>query len=270
MYRDAASALDEHDRAVGAILIGETLVAQCERAVERIRNPHATERWGAMRDLHDDYAEIWRQLDRARHELSLRGVNTTGYEELRPQVKPTISAPSAPSAAPSAAARARADRDQAIDLEALEDARRAIAELKLAVPGADWKAIARRTHELVEIPALRRRHRLAVTGVVAGVMCGLTMLILGAMPAPKKDPGLEMRREISTIAQQRKVKLHYLALAIDHGEPSCDRPIAHDYVKLLVMDGRGDDAEAFADRYLGRCGEDTVVENWANAPRPPR
>ena len=33
MYRDAATALDEHDRAVGAILIGETLIAQCERLV---------------------------------------------------------------------------------------------------------------------------------------------------------------------------------------------------------------------------------------------
>ena len=32
MYRDAPAALDERDRAVGAILIGEALLASCERA----------------------------------------------------------------------------------------------------------------------------------------------------------------------------------------------------------------------------------------------
>ena len=260
MYRDAASSLDEHDRAVGAILIGETLLAQCEHATELIHAPHAPERWRAMHDLHDDYAEIWRQLDRARGELARRGANTMGYEELRPRVKRSVTVPRDD----------RDDREQAVDLEALEDARRAIAELKLAVPGADWQAIAQRTHELVETPQLHRRHRLAVAGVLGAVVLGLTSFLLGAMPEKKPDPAIEMRRELVDIAQQRKLKLHYLALATGHGAAaSCEPPLAHEYVKLLVMDGRGDDAERFADAYLGRCGEDRVVENWANAPRPP-
>ena len=69
MYRDAASILDEHDRAVGAILIGESLLAQCDRRADQICDPHHTERWRAMREIQDDYPEIWRQLDRAREVL---------------------------------------------------------------------------------------------------------------------------------------------------------------------------------------------------------
>src|SRR5262245_32067369 len=124
MYRDTATALDEHDRAVGAILIGEALVAQCERNVGRARDQrlsHTHDRWTAMREIHDDYPEIWRQLDRARAVLAARGANTAGYEELRPHVRPTLALPSE-------------KHETALDPEALDDARRAIAELKLAVP----------------------------------------------------------------------------------------------------------------------------------------
>src|SRR6187549_3744715 len=128
MYRDSVNAIDEHDRAVGAILIGESLIAQCERAVDTFRNPHAHDRWRAAREIHDDYPEIWRQLDRARSVLASRGANTAAYEEIRPNVKPSLAVPSA-------------TQDTEIDIEALDDARRAVAELKLAVPGADWKAI---------------------------------------------------------------------------------------------------------------------------------
>ena len=45
MYRDTASALDEHDRAVGAILIGEALVDTCEEAGSPLE-PH--DRWRAF------------------------------------------------------------------------------------------------------------------------------------------------------------------------------------------------------------------------------
>src|SRR3954469_8676170 len=153
MYRDSGNALDEHDRAVGAILIGEALVAQCDRAVSRIRDPRlssAPDKWRAMREVHDDYPEIWRQLDRARSVLAARGANTAGYEELRPHVRPTLALPSE-------------RNDAEIDTAALDDARRAIGELKLAVPGADWKAIAKRTTALVDTPQLHRKHRLAVS-----------------------------------------------------------------------------------------------------------
>ena len=254
MYRDEAFALDEHDRAVGSILIGESLMAQCERSADRIRNPHDPERWRAMREIQDDYPEIWRQLDRAREILAARGVNTMKYEERRPHVRRSVAVESE-------------DHSQSVDVEALEDARRAIAELKLAVPGADWKAIAKRTQDMVELPELRRRNRLPVFGIVSFVVLAVATWFMSSIPDPKVDERELMRQELTEVASQRKVKIRYLALAI--GE-RCDAPVAHEYVKLLVMDGQGDQAERFADGYLGRCGEDTVVENWANAPRPPR
>lgn len=252
MYRDAAFALDEHDRAVGAILIGESLMAQCERSADRIRNPKDTERWRAMREIQDDYPEIWRQLDRAREVLAARGANTTKYEEMRPHVRRSL-------------AVEHADHTQGVDADALEDARRAIAELKLAVPGADWKAIAKRTHELVEMPELRRRNKLSVVAVVSVVTLAVLTWFLSSIPDKKVDERELMRQELTEVASQRKVKIQYLQLAIGQ---RCDPPVAHEYVKLLVMDGQGDQAERFADQYFGRCGEDTVVENWANAPRP--
>ncbi len=254
MYRDSVNAIDEHDRAVGAILIGESLLAQCERAVDTFKNPHAPDRWRAAREIHDDYPEIWRQLDRARAVLAGRGANTMAYEEMRPNVRPSLAVPSE-------------SQETEIDPEALDDARRAIAELKLAVPGADWKAIAKRTIELVEMPSLHRRHRLAVGTILTGLMLAIVTWFVAITPEKKKDKAEAMRHEIAEIANQRKVRIEILASAI--GE-RCNAPLAHEYVKLLVMDGRGPDAENFADVYTGRCGEDTVVENWANAPRPPR
>ncbi len=254
MYRDEAFALDEHDRAVGSILIGESLMAQCERSAERMGNPHDPERWRAMRAIQDDYPEIWRQLDRAREVLAARGANTIKYEEMRPNVRRSL-------------AVENKDHTQSVDVDALEDARRAISELKLAVPGADWKAIAKRTHDLVEMPALRHRNRLPVFGIVSFVVLAVATWVLSSIPEPKVDERELMRQELAEVASQRKVKIHYLELAIGQ---RCDPPVAHEYVKLLVMDGQGDQAERFADGYLGRCGADTVVENWANAPRPPR
>ncbi len=254
MYRDSANALDESDRAVGAILIGEAMLAQCERAVDRVRDPHAHERWRAMREIHDDYPEIWRQLDRARAVLAARGGNTTAYEEMRPHVRPSLIVPNDA-------------HETAVDPEALDDARRAVAELKLCVPGADWKAIARRTTELVEMPQLHRRHRLAVGTILSVLTLAVVTWFVAITPEKKQDRAEAMRHEIAEIANQRKVRIDILASAVGD---RCNASLAHEYVKLLVMDGRGHDAEMFADRYTGRCGEDTVVENWANAPRPPR
>jgi hypothetical protein len=254
MYRDEANAVDEHDRAVGAILIGEALIAQCERSADRIRDPHAPERWRAMREIQDDYPEIWRQLDRARQVLAARGANTQAYEDMRPHVRRSVTA-------------LREEQIEVIDRDALEDARRAIAELKLAVPGADWKAIAKRTHDLVEMPELRRDQRFAVAGIVSFVTLAILTWFLSSIPEKKVDEREVMRHELTEVALQRKVKIQYLQLAIGN---RCDPPIAHEYVKLLVMDGRHETANTFADDYLGRCGEDTVVENWANAPRPTR
>ncbi len=253
MYRDASTDLDEHDRAVGAILIGEALVAQIEQTAEELRQPHAADRWRKLRDAQDDYPEIWRQLDRARHELALRGANTMGYEELRPHVRTAL-------------ATSGDDRAQRIDCDALEDARRAIAELKLAVPGTDWRAIDRRTNTLVETPQLHKRQWVGITSVLTLLLAAGATWIIGAIPPEKVDDREVMRRELGDVVRARKVKIEYLRHA---NVTQCAPPLAQEYTKLLVMDGRGDAAELFADDYLVRCGEDTVVENWANAPRPP-
>ena len=252
MYRDEAFAMDEHDRAVGSILIGESLMARCEQSADRIRNPRDPERWRAMREIQDDYPEIWRQLDRAREVLAARGANTMKYEEMRPNVRRSLAVDNE-------------DRTQSVDVEALEDARRAIAELKLVIPGADWKAIAKRTHDLVEMPELRRRIRLPVVGIVSFVVLAVLTWFMSSIPEPQVDERAAMRQELSEVASQRRVKIQYLELAIGQ---RCDPPVAREYVKLLVMDGQGDRAERIADQYLDRCGEDTVIENWANAPRP--
>src|SRR5258706_7041223 len=156
MYRDTAHALDEHDGVVGAILIGEALVDECDRAASRINlvaaEPTEHDRWRAVHEVHDTYPEIWHHLDRARTELAHRGANTVAYDELRPHVK-----------------RAATDVDaKAIDTDALDEVKRAIAELKLAVPGADWRAIAARTDGLVRAPLLgkERRTRVALGAVI--------------------------------------------------------------------------------------------------------
>lgn len=250
MYRDASTALDERDRAVGAILIGEALLASCERA-RRLGETEGPEAWRAIRDAHDEFPEVWRSLDRARHELARRGVNVTGYDELRPHARTRL-------------ASSGGDDVVLVDPAALDDARRATDELKLAVPGADWAAIDRRTSGLVHAPLVQRRHnRLVLAGL--GVVFAIAVLSWWASLTPSARPSRaeEMRRQIAQIAQQRKVKIIQLqASLVDR----CDPPIAHELARQLVMDGRGLDARDFAALYTQRCGEDPVISHWANAP----
>lgn len=253
MYRDAQTALDERDRAVGAILIGEALIASCERACKlgEEANPGS---WRAIRDAHDDFPEIWRSLDRARHVLARRGINVTGYDELRPHVRTRL-------------ATAGDDAEAVhVDPVALDDARRATDELKMLVPGADWVAIEQRTSGLVHAPLIKRqRTRLIVGGLIAGFTVAVLTWAASIMPHKKPDPHAEMRREIAEIAIQRKVKIVELQRSL--GE-RCDADQAHELAKQLVMDGRIDDAKLLAGTYEGRCGDDEVLERWAAAPRP--
>lgn len=253
MYRDAQAALDERDRAVGAILIGEALIASCERAqvMGKADGPSA---WRAIRDAHDDFPEIWRSLDRARQVLARRGINVTGYDELRPHVRTRL-------------ATGGDDADTVrVDPAALDDARRATDELKLAVPGADWAAIDRRTTGLVRVPLLRRTRNLLIAGVL---MLVFTVVVLSwaSLLVPHRKPGRHdaMRHEISQIAQQRRVKIVELQRSL--GE-RCDPPQAHELAKQLAMDGRRIAVRSFAADYTTRCGDDVVVMNWANAPKP--
>jgi hypothetical protein len=254
MYRDASTALDERDRAVGAILIGEALIASCERA-RMLGDSHGPEAWRAMRDAHDDFPEIWRSLDRARQELARRGVNVIGYDELRPHVRSRLAT--------------SGDGDDAdavrVDPAALDDARRATGELKLAVPGADWAAIERRTSGLVHLPQLRKRNRPVVGGLIALFVVAAIMWVSSLEPRSRPDRQAAMRREIAEIAQQRRVRITELQQAIgERCMPAC----AHELAKQLVMDGRTSEARSFAADYIERCGDDEVISRWANAPRP--
>jgi hypothetical protein len=251
MYRDGSTALDERDRAVGAILIGEALIASCERA-RQLGASDGPEAWRAIRDAHDDFPEIWRSLDCARQVLARRGVNVTGYDELRPHVRTHL---------------ASADDDAPrVDPAALDDARRATDELKLAVPGADWAAIEQRTSGLVHAPLVARRRNRLILGALAGAFAiAASLWTASLVPRRKPDRAEEMRREIAQIAQQRKVKIIALQASL---ADRCDPPTAHELAKQLVMDGRGLDAREFATLYTARCGEDPVIAHWASAPLP--
>jgi hypothetical protein len=253
MYRGTSTVLDERDRAVGAILIGEALIASCERA-QVIGESHRAEAWRAIRDAHDDFPEIWRSLDRARHVLAQRGVNVTGYDELRPHVRTRL----ATSGEDAEAVR--------VDPVALDDARRATDELKLAVPGADWAAIERRTSGLVHARLVpHKRIRLAVGGVVALFAVAAVMWLSMLTPHEKPDRRAAMRRELAEIAQHRRVRIAELQSSL--GE-RCDPTQAHELTKQLVMDGRGGDAKRFAASYTERCGEVPAVTRWAAAALP--
>jgi hypothetical protein len=253
MYRDAQPSLDERDRAVGAILIGEALIASCERAQELGANA-APESWRAIRDAHDDFPEIWRSLDRARQVLARRGINVTGYDELRPHVRTRL-----------ATSGDDAD-DVKVDPVALDDARRATNELKLAVPGADWQAIDQRTSGLIQAPLHRRRgQRLIVGGLIAGFVIAVVTWAAAIMPNRKPDRAAAMRRELADIAQHRRIKIMELTATLGD---RCEPPTAHELARELVMDGRGDDAKQLAKTYAARCGDDAVLVRWAHAPRP--
>jgi hypothetical protein len=254
MYRDAKANLDERDRAVGAILIGEALIASCERAqvIGQSRGPDA---WRAIRDAHDDFPEIWSSLDRARHVLAQRGVAVTGYDELRPTVRTRL-------------ATGGDDDGDAVQLDpvALDDARRAAEELKLAVPGADWAAIDRRTAGLVRAPLIsHERNRLIAGGLVGLFLVGALSWFASIVPENKPDRAAELRRELAEITVQRRLRIIELRGALFE---RCDPARAHELAKQLVMDGRGSEARQFAASYTTRCGEDPAVERWANAPRP--
>lgn len=252
MYRDVPGGLDERDHAVGAILIGEALIASCERA-RRLGRTDGPEAWRAIRDAHDEFDEVWRSLDRARGVLAQRGANVTGYDELRPHVRTQLASTGSGDAL-------------RVDPAALDDARRAAGELKLAVPGTDWAAIERRTSGLVGAPLLQRRHgRIAVAALALVFTVAVLAWWASLVPHRRPDRGEAMRREIAGIAEQRKVKI--AALQAGLGE-RCDPAAARELTRELVMDGRGLDARQFAADYEARCGEDDVVARWAGAPLP--
>ena len=253
MYRDVASGLDEHDRAVGSILIVEQLLDACGREADVARQADSQQqtRWQAIGRFHDALHDLWRLMDRARDDLARRGANTVAYDELRPHAR----------RAPS-----KVGEGGDLDTSPLDDARAALETLMLAVPGTDWKAIAARTQGLVASPiARRRRQRWSIAAVIAGLALAMVTWGFAITPPKKPDRRAAMHKELVQIAEQRKVRIAELQVVLG---PDCLPAEAHELVRLLVLDGQTDEARAFADGYGERCGEDTVVEHWASAPRP--
>ena len=253
MYRDSANALDERDRAVGAILVGEALVDEIKHARETILAAESLshrERWRKVADVHDTYPQVWQHLDRARNELAKRGANTKRYDELRPTAR-----------------RAPTNAEGTdIDAAALDDARRAIEDLKLAVPGADWKAIHSRTQGLVHAKLSRPRGQKAiVTAALSMLLFGVVAWAIAIIPEHKVNRREAMRRELSEIQQTRKWKIDFTRVELGM---RCDADRARELTKLLAMDGQIDEARTFGEDYVVRCGDDEVVDNWAHAPRP--
>jgi hypothetical protein len=254
MYRDSANALDEQDRAVGAILISEALLDECDKARALVRElqTERNERWRTITGIHDTYPEVWRHLDRARKELAGRGANTASYDEHRPR-------------APRAATNAEGTD---IEVSAIDDARRAVEELKLAVPGADWIAIKKRTAGLLRVPLDRPRGQRATMFVLLTLfVIAIVTWSISIIPVHKEDPRLTMRRELSQVANQRKVRITMLRFELGM---NCDVTRARELTKLLAFDGRWNDAASFGQNYIARCGDDAAVDNWANAPVPKR
>lgn len=252
MYRDSAHRPADHDRAVGAIQIADGLIADCTAAAARLGGSERPERWSAVRTLHDGYPEIWSQLDTARHLLAARGANTTGYDELREQVDPLR-------------AIASTDGSRAIDTVVLDDARRALDELRLAMPGADWQEIDARSKKLAATRLARRGRLVVVVGLVSGFVLAFSVWGTAMMPRFKPSASAHMRVELAQVVMERRIRIDVLNAEI--GE-ICDRPRVLELMKLYVMDGRFEEAKVYADVYETRCGEDMAVRKWANAPKP--
>ena len=245
MYRDDSTLLDEHDRAVGAIQIADGLIEDCMSASKRLAS--AEHHWSAVREIHDDYAEVWLQLDTARRLLAARGANTIGYDELREKVRPVL-----------------AVRDSGIDTKPIEDARRAIDELRLAMPGADWKAIDARTRGLASTSFVRKGQYLTYAAVALVFSMAVTTWAASTIAEQPVDPRvaqrMEMKRELAVVVDERKERIDQLQLLIGG---RCDRPHVMEYMKLLVMDGQWEDAHVYGTDYSIRCGDDPEVKKWA-------
>lgn len=253
MYRDHATSLDEHDRAVGSIQIAEGLLSGCVATARRLRGPDRPERWRAATSLGDDFREVWHHLDAARGVLAGRGINTMGYDELRAHVVTALPID-------------ERDPMKPLDTAPLDDARRAVEELRLVVPGADWTAIAARTIALVNHAPLgntSQHWKLAV--VVAVFIAGVFTCVTAMKADPKIDPEVAMRADLASIVQARRHTISTLTALVGR---HCDRSNVRELMKLFVMDGRFDDAREFGDAYERRCGDDVVVRKWSTAVRP--
>jgi hypothetical protein len=254
VYRDTSTVVDEHDRAVGAILIGEAIVDECERTWQRVQDETTAtpkQRWRAIGALHDTFPDIWRHLDRARRVLASRGIHTAGYDDLRPQARRAASNPGL-------------DGSEAFDAAALDDVRRGIAELKLALPGADWDGIEARTQGLVRVPLPRRaRQRITFAGSLAAFVIATLAWTFSMLPHSEARAAGTMAGDLRLVTEERR--LHIIQRESDLGGRCLPAP-AHELVQLLVQDDQRLKATMFSIGYLLHCGADPVVVHWMTAP----
>lgn len=254
MYRDTRPLPDDRDPAIAAIQIADGLIDDCAAAADALRAaPHAA--WTAVRLLQDSYPALWSQLDRARDELAARGVNTAAFDELRGEVRPAL-------------VDAELDTGHRVDAVALDDARRASGELRLAIPGADWRALDARSTTLASANVRRRGQRFVALGYVvacAAVVCSIAATNAPASPAPR--PALTRARDLTPVVTERRERIAQLDLLVGD---RCDAHRVHELLRLMVMDGRWQAARSYGVDYQRRCGDDAEVARWVAAPRPPR
>jgi hypothetical protein len=276
MYRDASSRVDEHDRAVGAVLIAEAILGGCDQAVARLAAPNGnpTDRWRAVMELHDNYPEVWRHMDRARAELARRGSNTMAFDELRPHAPRTV--------VKELKANVRAADTvvdgSAVDRVALDAARRGIEVLKLALPGADWSDIGARTDAVGQTVLARHGRPRLIAGIGAVLAAGVIMCGFAATQQASARPRTpseaaaaradELARSLADIQDTRRADIDVLQRAMT--PMVCEAKTAHALIRLLVLDGRHADARVFGDRYVAQCGDDAFIDTWAAAPQPHR
>jgi hypothetical protein len=245
MYRDDSTHLDEHDRAVGAIQIADGLIGDCLRASKQLGSTE--HRWRAAREINENYGEVWRQLDCARRLLATRGANTMSFDELREHVHPVL---------PLCAT--------GLDTTRLEDARRAVAALRLAMPGADWKAIEARTKGLLGTQLVRRGPRIAVAGVAVVMSLAAVTWAANVAPeqpiTPKVEAQLSVQQQPVVAVEKRSDRIDTLQLLIGG---RCDRPRVTEFVELLVKEGRYEDAHGYGEDYAVRCGDDPEIRKWS-------
>jgi hypothetical protein len=250
MYRDSSHRPADHDRAVAAIQIADGLIADCAASAAALGGPERHERWNALRTIHDGYPELWNQLDTARRILARRGANTTGYDELRAQVSPITVA--------------KLDGSRPPEPIVIDDARRALEELRLAVPGADWQELEDRGKKLAAT-RIARRGRLAIVALVSGFALAVSVWGTAMLPKYRPSQAMLLRAELAEVVAMRRARIEELSMTI---RDVCDRPRVLELMRLYVMDGRFEVAKAYGERYEVRCGEDMAVRKWANAPKP--
>jgi hypothetical protein len=104
-------------------------------------------------------------------------------------------------------------------------------------------------------------------GITLGVLFTLGTAAANIIPMGHRSTEAELRAEDQAeLIAQRRTRIESLGTTTR----ACDPAAAHELARLLVQDGQWDAVRAFGDGYEQRCGEDTVVRNWANAPRPKR